>query len=600
MHDSDSRVLTQVLAEDLAWLEQHGRGQAEGAETAARLRLAAALVRGVIGPFLEGRPAPPVHVAVVGGAGAGKSTVANMLSGAAAAEANPQAGFTRHPVAFVSEAAPFSWNGDGATMGALRHRREAAPASLDEDVYQVRRVPADSFGLPAGFVVWDCPDMTTWAATGYVSRLLEIAGLADVLVYVASDERYNDAVPTQYLELLVQTGKPVVACLVKMHEDHVTGLMEHFRQEVLARMAGRVVDVLAIPHLEKAELAEPSRASPRYRVPLLNQVQVLGSPPQEARRRSVRGAQAFLVAQQEKLVAVARDDVDALQGWRELVRQGRVEFDSRYVREYLTTSKFRHFDEAMVRLIEMLDLPGVGKYLSNALWAIRTPYRWVRGLVGKALARPEAPALPERVVMEEALSGWLDLLRKEATRRADRHGLWRHVAEGFSRGQLPTEARERFEQAFRTYQVGLAGEVDTTAQAIYGELEKKPVLLNTLRGGKFALDAAAIAAALIAGGPGLSDIVLVPLAASVTHQLVELLGQQYVEGQREQARRRQQAVMTEHVSRPLAEWLTAWPATGGSSFERLQTILGRLPGEVDKVGRKVQERLAAVAAAGTA
>ena len=44
--------------------------------------------------------------------------------------------------------------------------------------------------------------MTTWAATGYVPRLLEIAGLADVVVYVASDERYNDEVPTRQLDEL--------------------------------------------------------------------------------------------------------------------------------------------------------------------------------------------------------------------------------------------------------------------------------------------------------------------------------------------------------------------------------------------------------------
>ena len=60
--------------------------------------------------------------------------------------------------------------------------------------------------------------MTTWAAAGYVPRLLEVAALADVLVYVASDERYNDEVPTQFLKLLLQAGKPVVVCLTKMRE----------------------------------------------------------------------------------------------------------------------------------------------------------------------------------------------------------------------------------------------------------------------------------------------------------------------------------------------------------------------------------------------
>ena len=75
--------------------------------------------------------------------------------------------------------------------------------------------------------------MTTWAATGYVPRLLEVAGLADVLIYVASDERYNDEVPTQFLHLLLQTGKPVIVCLMKMKEADAPALVAHFQREVL-------------------------------------------------------------------------------------------------------------------------------------------------------------------------------------------------------------------------------------------------------------------------------------------------------------------------------------------------------------------------------
>ena len=46
--------------------------------------------------------------------------------------------------------------------------------------------------------------------------------------------------------------------------------------------------------------------------------------------------------------------------------------------------------------------------------------------------------------------------------------------------------------------------------------------------------------------------ILVPLVASLTHQLVELLGRQVVDSQREQARQRQQALMHQHLSAPLA------------------------------------------------
>ncbi len=575
---TNDRTLTSQLAEDLGWLEEYSRGQPDQAAHVAELRLAAALVRNCIGPFLDGQTAAPLHIAVVGGAGAGKSTVANLLTGAAQAEANPQAGFTRHPIAYTSANGALTWPGHLGFLGLLQRLPEPAPASLDADVYQVRRVPAgEGFSLLPRFVVWDCPDMTTWAATGYVPRLLEIAALADVVVYVASDERYNDEVPTQFLRLILQAGKPVVVCLMKMKEADALALVAHFQQEVLDRLPSGTVACLAVPHLTPEQLADPARLAGRYRVPLLNQVNVLGEPPEAARRRAVQWAVSYLVAAQERLLGVARQDLEALQDWRAVVHAGQVEFDQRYRREFLTSEKFRHFDEALVRLLELLELPGVGRLVSNTLWVLRTPYRLVKGLVVKALRRPEAPNMPEQPILEEALAGWLDLLRKEAARRAGTHPVWAHIEQGFDTG-LAELARDRFQQGFRSFRLGLAEEVDRTARAIYEELEKNPAVLNTLRGSKFTLDAGAIVAAVATGGQHWAlDFVLVPLAASITHQLVEVLGKQYVDNQREFTRNRQQALVSQYLSAPLAEWLAQWPATGGSAYERLHVTLRRLP-----------------------
>jgi len=171
------RALTSQLAEDLGWLEEHSRRRGlsdavlqaaapDQAIQASELRLAAALVRNVLGPYLNEQASTPLHIAVVGGAGTGKSTVANLLSGAPAAEANPQAGFTRHPIVYTSSGGALNWSGHLGFLGPLQRAPRESPASLDADVYQVRRVPSDptSFDLLKDFVVWDCPDMTTWAA----------------------------------------------------------------------------------------------------------------------------------------------------------------------------------------------------------------------------------------------------------------------------------------------------------------------------------------------------------------------------------------------------------------------------------------------------
>ena len=126
--------------------------------------------------------------------------------------ANAQAGFTRHPIAYTSANGPLNWTGHNGFLGPLQRLNQASPSSLDQDVYQIRRIPADpmAFDLLKDFVVWDCPDMTTWAAKGYVPRLIEVAGLADVIVPMSA----STWVPSLTCEELpkVSVGRPEAPC----------------------------------------------------------------------------------------------------------------------------------------------------------------------------------------------------------------------------------------------------------------------------------------------------------------------------------------------------------------------------------------------------
>jgi hypothetical protein len=589
---TEVRKLSSQLADDLTWLEDHCKKQRSLADRAGELRLAAAVVRNVVGPYLEGQSPTPLHIAVVGGAGTGKSTVSNLLSGAQAAEANPQAGFTRHPICYTSVNGAMTWTGHVGFLGPLQLLTKPSPSNLDADVYQVRHVPTslEVHSILDNYVIWDCPDMTTWAASGYIPRLLEVVGLADVVVYVASDERYNDEVPTQFLQLFLRAGKPVICCLTKMREHDAPAFVEHFNKEVLGKLTGQVVATLALPFLPPAQLADPARLAGKYRIPLLNQVNVIAQPPQAARLRTVRWAINYLATQQERLTAVARPDVEAMQTWRSVVQHGQLQFDQRYRNEYLASEKFRRFDEALLRLIDLLELPGVGKFVSNTLYVLRTPYRLVSGWIKQQMARPDAPTIPELPVLDAALAGWLDTLHREAAQRASSHPLWSYIDKGFASGTLQDAARNRFHQGVRSFQMGVAEEVDRTARAIYEKIEQNPVALQSLRGGKLAIDAAAIGGVLISGGIGWSDVVLVPLAASVSQWLVEFAGKQYVDSQREQFRERQQALVAQNISGPLSEWLAQWPATGGSAYERLALALQRIPESIQQLDAAIHAK----------
>jgi hypothetical protein len=590
-----ARQLVQQLTDDLGWLEEHARRHPERARHLGQLRLAAALARNCIGPYLDDTPSTPLHVAVVGGAGAGKSTITNFLTAANVAEANPQAGFTRHPIAYTTANGPLAWSQGVGFLGPLERLFSNKPSSHDADVYQVRRVtPVEAAGpLLERLVVWDCPDMTTWQATHYVSRLVEVVALADVVIYVASDERYNDEAPTQFLQLVLQAGKPVITCLMKMREHEAPALVDHFRREVVARLpeCTRVAACLAVPHLTPQELADPVCHAGRYRQPLLDQLAWWLERPAETRKATVRGAMQFLEHAEDHLLAAAKDDLTALRSWRTLVLKGRQEFEARYFREYLSNEKFPRFNEALVRLLQLLELPGIGHYLSLALWGLRTPYRLLKEAVLKLTTVPNPAGIPEGPVLEAALKGWLDQLRKEAAQREESHQLWRHVEKGFH-GRLPLDVDEQFRHCLGNFQRGLTTEVEITARAIYEDLEQRPALLNTLRGIKFTTEVVSIGGTLIAAGLSPWDL-LIFLVTPIIQEITEFFGKQYVDTQRERARQRQQELLATTVAQPLADWLTAWPATGGSNFERLELALRRIPEDIQRMSHEVRQRLGA-------
>jgi 50S ribosome-binding GTPase len=596
MDPADHRQYVSSLATDLAWLEDHCRRQPALARESAQLRLAAAMVRNVVGPFLDDAGTKPLHVAVVGGAGAGKSTIVNFLVGQRIAEANPQAGYTRHPTAYISATAGVGWSGHLGFLGPLRKLDQPTPSNLDEDVYQVRRVTNTPANPLCDVVVWDCPDMTTWASGGYVSRLIEVAGLADVIIYVASDERYNDEVPTQFLHLLVRAGKAVVVVITKMSEAQAGQIVEHFQHEVLHRLPktalGRpAVPVLAVPFLTPDQLADPAGKAAAFRIPILNQVMVL-TDPAVARKRTIEHALQFLSSAGGELLDVARQDLEAMDAWRGMVQSSRRDFDERYRTEFLNGEGFRRFDEARERLLNLLELPGVGRAFAVLLWFLRLPYRGVRTLIEKAVVRPAAVNLAEAQVLEGAFRAWLDQLRADAIRRSDSQSLWKHVSAGFNSG-LTDGATDQFRTLLRNFQAGSADEIEAAARAVTAGLEKSPAALVTLRAGKLLLDATAIVLAIWAGGWEWPTLILIPIFVSVAHQLVELGVRQYVEGKRSAIRSRKMTIVSQNVSGPLAEWLARWPMTGGSAYEKLAGALRRVPETITHLKRLAEPRLRA-------
>jgi GTPase SAR1 family protein len=591
------RATVAQVADDLGWLERHCRQQPDLAPHAGQLRLAAALTRNVVGPALDGTQPVPLHVAVVGGAGAGKSTVVNVLCGAVVAEANPQAGYTRHPSAFLPAAGPDLPAGPGF-LGGLQRLAGTVPADRDEDVFQVRRRPAAASDPLGEFVVWDCPDMTTWAAEHYVARLLEVAALADVVVYVASDERYNDAVPTEFLHQLVRAGKAVVVVLTKVSESQAAALVEHFQREVLGKLPAPPgvefppVPVVVLPQLPADVRTDPAGKGAAHRVPLLNQLLVLCPSAAAARKRTVANAVQFLQAAGGGLLDVARRDLAEVDRWRSLVADGKAGFERRYQTEFLAGEAFAKFDATKREVLGLLDLQGPGAVLSKGLALLRWPYTAARDFLATSLTRPPAVSRPEREVTAAALAAWVDSLQAETLRRNTGHPVWRLIAARFEAG-LPADARERFAEFYRAFERAEATELDEAARRLPDKLRAHPALLNTLRLGSLATDLLAVGLVVALTWPPAWHLLLtIPLAVSLSRQGYEWAVAANVNRDRERVRRHREELLRQHLADPLAAYLADAPLAGGSAVERLQLVLRRVPDGINKISTECGVRSA--------
>jgi hypothetical protein len=586
------------LADDLTWLEEHCRKTSDLVVHAAHLRLASAVTRNVIGPAVDGQGPVPVHVAVIGGAGAGKSTVVNFLVGAVVADANPQAGFTRHPTAFVPAEQNAPWPSTLGFLGPLQRLNETKSASLDQDVYQVERTTHLTADDPfIEFVVWDCPDMTTWASANYVSRLMEVVALADVVVYVASDERYNDEVPTQFLHLVLQAGKPVVCCLTKMREADQAAFVEHFTTAVLHVLPTHTEDplplppVVALPNLPAEVRKDPAKLGAPYRAALLNAILALVPNAAATRTNTVKNAMSYLQSAGDGLLDVARRDLSELDQWRGLVRQGQAEFEERYTVEYLSGEAFRRFDKTHAEVMQLLELPGPGRVVSRVLSWLRMPFEWLSQFIMKTLVRPPMPNLSEQAVCSAAMEAWLTKLQAEALRRSDLHPIWKQVAQGFN-ASLKSNAMMQFTQRMQNLERKETAELDAMARSVPTTLESNPVLLNILRVGMVAGDIFAVVLLMVLLWPPTWWWLIILPVVGFTRQVVQVLVRLIVDRGRTKLRDQRQELVETQLTGPLTTWLSDWPTTSGTPLERLQQVLRRVPDIIRELPGYLPEAMA--------
>jgi hypothetical protein len=284
------------------------------------------------------------------------------------------------------------------------------------------------------------------------------------------------------------------------------------------------------------------------------------------KRQALAGALEFLDHRLDDLLAPLKAEVTVAEQWALTVaRTSEREFYDRHRRHYLNDEKYVDFNHTLVKLMDKLEIPGIGPYISSLSKGIKSVSRFVVGgvvnLARAALGRPN-PKLgrpPEEEVVIDAFERWYDALKAEAQLHAASggHPAWAVIARKLGSHKFYGSFVGDLGAAYQGYRERMDRITAERAQAIYEVIATRPRLLNMLRGVKATLDVGTTGLIVASHGLDWTDAVIAPLVAPVQRLILEFGLQKVLDAERARLKAQQVAafrdVIDERMIRPVRE-----------------------------------------------
>jgi hypothetical protein len=315
------------------------------------------------------------------------------------------------------------------------------------------------------------------------------------------------------------------------------------------------------------------------------------------KRRALRGTLDFLDRRLDDALAPLWSDLALGQRWQEQVdRLSRERFFERYRREYLDGEKYVDFNQTMLKLMDRLEMPGIGPIITGVSQGLKTVSKFVFGSVAKGVrwiftrGEPRLPRTgPELEIVAEAFDDWITALRGEAQTLAqnDPHPAWRGIAGSLDRLQASPAYIEGLAGAYQEYRDSMDRITNQRAQALYEQIATRPALLNTLRGLKVTLDVGTTALIVSSKGINWTDAVIGPLVAPVQRLILEFGLDQFMTIQKAQLKQDQLGALRGVIERRMMDPVRALyrPAAVAAELTGartdLETIMSALTGILD-------------------
>jgi hypothetical protein len=462
-------------------------------------------------------PLPP-QLAVIGPTQSGKSTLVNLLLGQERAVASPLAGFTRHAQAFL--AAESVDVVTPAIVEALPGWRQGVPGETErQGVFQLLPVDGEAAFTQLPGLLWDTPDFDSVGSRGYRDTVPEICALADALLLVVSREKYADRSVWQMLRLLAPLRRPLMICLNKVAPEETAALTSALQSRLETEQIA-VAGIFVLPYIGGGgrELHATAEAA------------ALQSAVGDFLQRSAGMATSaplldLLRRNWPVWSAPLRGELAALDLWQASVRAGLEEARSDYRRDCFDNPRYSYaLQRAVVRLLELLEIPGIAAALSRVRSVLTWPARKLRGVLGSKLSLGVKDPDQEQKILLAGIAHLLLDLQREAGEQlplgSDLNRLWwRGLLNQLL--QRHDELESDSQAAIEAYLQEFALEIERASQRLYKHLQQHPTTLNGLRAARVTTDAAAVVVALKTGGIGINDLLLTPALLAVTSLLAE-------------------------------------------------------------------------------
>jgi len=454
-------------------------------------------------------PRFPLQIAVIGPTQAGKSSLVNAILNRELAGVSPLAGYTVHPQGFCHEVTYHDCDDLQHYFGRFQCLEQGALNRNRLDCYSLANCPGKSDLLPP-CVVWDTPDFDSIDAADYREGVIRTIALADVIVLVVSKEKYADQSVWEVMNTIAAFKQPTLICLNKVSEGSEELLLNSLRQKWQQSRHDAMPMVISLPFQ-----ASPTR--PAWPATANNALVNLSQ--QVKHKQAAENLRNLLLRQWPQWLAPVIAEHHAQHQWQRLVDQCLADALKLYRRDYLDhPHHYQTFQNALVNLLKLLEIPGIAKALSKTRRVMTWPVRKLMAL-GQGSVNPVQEVSILNQIGEHVLIQLADKLLEKAESQSSQVNWWRETAMAL-RQQRP-QILLRYQQAVAIYHDDFRQDVDAAAQRLYYKLQEQPLLLNSLRATRVTTDAGAMLLAIQTGGIGIHDLVLTPLMLTITSLLAE-------------------------------------------------------------------------------